>query len=75
MHRDGAWGAGSRAKAEMGGFLFAGKTNEGESRSVQHQRRSKQRPFNDARSKIPSLALCCISSSGLWLAARALLDK
>ena len=52
MHRDGAWGAGSRAKAEMGGFLFAGKTNEGESRSVQHQRRSKQRPFNDARSKI-----------------------
>jgi len=52
MHRDGAWGAGSRAKAEMGGFLFADKTNEGESRSVQHQRRSKQRPFNDARLKI-----------------------
>jgi len=52
MHRDGAWGAGSRAKAEMGGFLFAGKINEGESRSVQHPRRSKQRPFNDAQSKI-----------------------
>jgi rhodanese-related sulfurtransferase len=52
MHRDGAWGAGSRAKAETGGFLFACKTNEGEGRSVQHQRRSRQRPFNDARSKI-----------------------
>jgi hypothetical protein len=59
----------------MGGFLFAGKTKEGESRSVQHQRRSKQRPFNDARSKISVAGAVLHLTSGLWLADLALLDK
>src|SRR5262249_44525290 len=50
MHRDGAWGAGSRAKAETGGILFAGKTKEGDSRSDQHKRRSRRSvSSNDAR--------------------------
>jgi hypothetical protein len=69
MHRDGAWGARSRAKAGTGGIRFAGKTKEGDDRSDQHKRRSRSVSARTLVIEFSSLVLRWVSSSGLWLAA------